>query len=356
MWFGFDPRGLRHLHCSHYQFGVACTLISLQLDWKLKGLVKYLEMSEAVTLTIPEGMQPERADKMLAACLHGEHTRSSLARLMRLGLIRSGGHAIRPSTILNPGDRIEILSEEAVGKPVSSEIPVFRIIFEDEDVIIVDKPPGLVVHPGAGRPGNTLVDALIRTRPEMIGVGEPDRWGVVHRLDRDTSGVMVLAKTPVAHAALSAQFKEHSVHRIYLALVRGNPGDDSGLVDAVIGRHHKDRKRMSTATGKGRRAVTRWRVLRRLNGLTFLEVTPETGRTHQIRVHLASVGLPVAGDPVYGRLRKKGGITDPQIVEGLKKLDRQALHAAELGFIHPRDGKYVEFSSPLPADIQALLS
>ncbi|MBI5249314.1 MAG: RluA family pseudouridine synthase [Desulfomonile tiedjei] len=310
-------------------------------------------MSGPAELIIPEDILPDRADKVLAAC--SGHSRSSLARLMKLGLVRLQGREIRPSSILNPGDRLEIISEEAPEKRSEPEVPDFRIILEDEDVIVVDKPPGLVVHPGAGRPGNTLMDALIRTRPEMIGVGEPDRWGVVHRLDRDTSGVMVLVKNANAHAALSAQFKEHSVHRIYLAVVRGNPGDDSGTIDAAIGRHHKDRKRISTATGKGRHAVTRWRVLQRLNGLALLEVTPETGRTHQIRVHLASVGLPVAGDPVYGRLRKKGGIADPALLEALKKLNRQALHAAVLGFIHPRNAKYVEFSSRLPADIQALL-
>ncbi len=310
-------------------------------------------MSGAQELVVPEDTSPDRADKVLAACT--PHTRSSVARLMKLGLISVEGLAIRPSTVLNPGDRIVIASEEPDEPPAESEVPEFRIVFEDEDVIVVDKPPGLVVHPGAGSPVNTLMNALVSTRPEMIGVGEPDRWGVVHRLDRDTSGVMVLAKSARAHASLSAQFKEHSVHRIYLALVRGNPGDDSGVVDAAIGRHQKDRKRISTATGKGRRAVTRWRVLQRLGELTLLEITPETGRTHQIRVHLASVGLPVAGDRVYGKLRKKGGIKDAKILDPLKRLNRQALHAAELGFTHPKDGHYVEFSSPLPADIQVLL-
>lgn len=311
-------------------------------------------MSKTVEFIIPADMAPDRADKVLTHCLQGQHTRSSLARLMKLGFISVAGRTIRPSTILSPGDRVEILTEEASERPEEADIPEFSIIFEDQDVIVVDKPPGLVVHPGAGRPGNTLMDALIRTRPEMIGVGEPDRWGVVHRLDRDTTGVMVLAKSVRAHESLSAQFKVHSVHRIYLAVVRGNPGEESGIVDAAIGRHHKDRKRISTATGKGRRAVTRWRVLQRLGGLTLLEITPETGRTHQIRVHLASVGLPVAGDPVYGKLRKKGGISDPKIVEALQKMKRQALHAAVLGFAHPKNGKYVEFSSRLPEDIRAL--
>ncbi len=216
---------------------------------------------------------------------------------------------------------------------------------------MVDKPPGVVVHPGAGRPSNTLMDVLISTRPEMKGVGEPGRWGVVHRLDRDTSGVMVFAKTAAAHTALSAQFKAHSIHRVYVALVRGNPGQDSGVVDAALGRHVKERKRMSTTTGKGRRAVTRWRVKERFGGLTLLVVYPETGRTHQIRVHLAFIGLPVAGDPVYGKSRGKGGASDPKVRKPLEILKRQALHASVLGFTHPKSQKYVEFFSPLAADM-----
>jgi 23S rRNA pseudouridine1911/1915/1917 synthase len=306
-------------------------------------------MSNFIELTVPENVHPDRADKLLASCT--DHSRSALTRMLKLGLIRVNGETIRPSTVLNPGDKVVIAHGEAPEMRAELQTPEFRIIFEDDDVIVVDKPPCLVVHPGAGRPGNTLMDALIKDRPQMIGVGEQDRWGVVHRLDRDTSGVMVLAKSARAHASLSVQFKEHSVHRIYLALVRGNPGDDAGIIDAPLGRHHKDRKRISTATSKGRRAVTRWRVLQRLGELTLLEIAPETGRTHQIRVHLASVGLPVAGDPVYGKLRKKGGIKNVKILEPLKELKRQALHAAVLGFAHPKDGKYVEFSSPLPEDI-----
>ncbi len=216
---------------------------------------------------------------------------------------------------------------------------------------MVDKPAGIVVHPGAGRPSNTLMDLLMSSRPEMKGVGEPGRWGVVHRLDRDTSGVMVFAKTASAHAALSAQFKAHSIHRMYLALVRGNPGEESGIVDAPIGRHIKDRKRISTKTAKSRHAVTRWTVRERFGGLTLLEVYPETGRTHQIRVHLAFIGLPVTGDPVYGKLRGKGGVADPKLRKALEVLKRQALHAAVLGFIHPRSLKHVQFSSPLPEDM-----
>ncbi len=301
---------------------------------------------------IPQDAIPDRADKILTDCLAAAASRSSLARIIRSGRVLLKGRPISPSTVLNPGDRLEILPETIIaGNTPDVEPPSLRIIFEDEDLIVVDKPPGLVVHPGAGRPSNTLVDLLISTRPEMKGVGEAGRWGVVHRLDRDTSGVMVFAKTASAHEALSAQFKAHSIHRMYLALVRGNPGEETGTVDAAIGRHVKDRKRISTKTSKARHAVTKWAVKERFGGLTLLEVYPETGRTHQIRVHLAYVGLPVAGDPVYGKIRGKGRIADPRLRKAMEVLTRQALHAAVLGFTHPKSLEYVEFSSPIPADM-----
>jgi 23S rRNA pseudouridine1911/1915/1917 synthase len=305
---------------------------------------------------VPEDATPDRADRVLAECLPGEHTRSALARLMRMGLVKVGGRSVRPSTVLNPGDTVELVVETSVtAETEKPNAPDFRIIMEDEDVIVVDKPPGLVVHTGAGRPSVTLMDALVEARPEMVGVGEPGRWGVVHRLDRDTSGVMVLAKSHRAHESLSAQFKEHSVHRIYLALVRANPGEDHGVVDAPLGRHTKDRKKISTRTSKPRRAVTRWKVLQRLGGITLLEITPETGRTHQIRVHLASIGLPIAGDQVYGKLRKNAAGLNPMQKKAVDVLKRQALHAAVLGFIHPATLRYVEFSSPLPEDMRKVI-
>jgi 23S rRNA pseudouridine1911/1915/1917 synthase len=313
-----------------------------------------MAVTESVKFTIPPDIPADRADKLLAACLKGM-SRSALTRLIKLGLVRVDGSAVKPSTILNPGDCVELLPEEISPRPAGPGIPDFSILFEDAHIIVVDKPPGLVVHPGAGRPGNTLMDVLVADRPEMLNAGEPGRWGVVHRLDRDTSGVMVLAKTSLAHESLSAQFKAHSVHRIYLALVRGNPGPDSGRIDIAIGRHPKDRQRISTVTTKARHAATKWRVLTRLGPLTLLEIMPETGRTHQIRVHLASIGLPVAGDPVYGRMRKKGGIEDPNLRTALGVLHRQALHAAVLGIEHPADKRYVEFSSPMPNDIQLIL-
>jgi 23S rRNA pseudouridine1911/1915/1917 synthase len=310
-------------------------------------------MQHPSSFVIPDDLAPDRADRVLSLCLPGSPSRSSLARLMRDGLVLVGDRAVHPSTTLNPGDRIRFLPKPRVDRdPESQEAPPVVVLHEDDDVIVVDKPAGLVVHPGAGRPGGTLMDMLIRPRPSMVGVGEADRWGIVHRLDRDTSGVMVVAKNAAAHAHLSRQFKEHSVTRRYVTLVRGNPGKDMGVVDQPIGRHAKDRKRISTRTPKPRRAVTHWKITQRFGLFTLLEIVPETGRTHQIRVHLAAAGLPVAGDPVYGHGSEKADASKPLVRTIRMVLKRQALHAAVLGFVHPGTGNYVEFASPLPADME----
>ncbi len=314
-------------------------------------------MKVPFSFVIPQHAATDRADRVLSECLPGEPSRSWAARLIRDGRVLMEGKPIRPSTSLGPGDRIEISPED---NESPSNLPDFgfriEVLFEDHDIIVVNKPAGLVVHPGSGKPRGTLMDVLTATRPEMIGVGEPGRWGIVHRLDRDTSGVMVVAKTPLAHRELSRRFKEHSIRRVYKALVRGNPTLDEGAIDKPLGRHAKDRKRISTSTKKPRRAVTRWRVLERLGGLTLLEVFPETGRTHQIRVHLASAGLPVVGDPVYGKKRVKGLARDKTLRTAEELIHRQCLHAAVLGFGHPRTGEYMEFSVPLPSDMSEAIS
>jgi 23S rRNA pseudouridine1911/1915/1917 synthase len=306
---------------------------------------------------IPNDAVPDRADRILAELLPGDRSRSSIAKLIRLNQILRRGESLNPSTVLGPGDRIDLVQREGESEPTQRlTVPSFPILYEDDDLIVVDKPPGVVVHPGAGRSSGTLMDALVCTRPEMIGVGEPDRWGIVHRLDRDTSGVMVVAKNETAHGSLSKQFKDHTVHRIYLAIVRGNPGKDKGVVDAPIGRHAKDRKRISTNTNKARHAITGWAVRQRFGNIALLEVRPRTGRTHQIRVHLASVGLPVLGDQVYGKMRRRSGREDPVLKKASHLMHRQALHAAMLGFSHPVGLDYVEFSSELPEDMAEVIA
>jgi 23S rRNA pseudouridine1911/1915/1917 synthase len=228
---------------------------------------------------------------------------------------------------------------------VAEEIPL-DVLHEDQDLIVIDKPAGLVVHPGPGHPSGTLVNALLHHCGDLAGIGGVLRPGIVHRLDRGTSGVLVAAKHDQAHLALAEQFRDHRVERVYLALARGTPGRDSGRIELSIGRHRRDRKRMSVSTRAARTARTAWTIRQRFpaSGAVLLEVRPETGRTHQIRVHLAASGLPIVGDEVYGRSRGKAfAITRP------------ALHAAVLGFDHPRSGERYHFEAPLPADFAELV-
>jgi len=221
---------------------------------------------------------------------------------------------------------------------------------------VIDKPAGLVVHPAPGHPRGTLVNALLHHCRDLAGIGGVLRPGIVHRLDQGTSGVLVAAKHDAAHLALAAQFREHTVERVYLALVRGVPGAEGGRVDRPVGRHPQDRKRMSVRTDAGRAALTEWRVARRFaaSGVSLLEVRPATGRTHQIRVHLAAIGLPIVGDPVYGR----GQAAGTRSSEGSASfgLARPALHAQVLGFDHPRSGARMRFEAPPPADFAAALA
>jgi 23S rRNA pseudouridine1911/1915/1917 synthase len=210
----------------------------------------------------------------------------------------------------------------------------------------------MVVHPAPGNPSGTLVNALIHHCTDLAGINGVLRPGIVHRLDKETSGVMVVAKDDEAYHHLAKQFKNRSVEKIYLAIARGHFSQNEGSIDLAIGRHPRERKRMSTRTRRGRPAVTQWKVVEKFNGLTLLEIFPKTGRTHQIRVHLSAMGYPLLGDPLYGR---KGGFQDSVLKGCSRRLNRQALHAHRLGFIHPRTGKRVEFISPIPQDISEVL-
>lgn len=288
-----------------------------------------------------------RLDQSVA--LQAELSRSQARRWIDEGRVVVNGTQRVASHRVVVGDLIAINPPEPVASSLEPEkIPV-PILFEDSHVVVVDKPAGLVVHPAPGHPSGTLVNALLFHCGDLAGIGGVLRPGIVHRLDRGTSGVMVVAKHDAAHAALSAQFHDHTIERMYRALVRGVPREDEGRIDQPIGRHAKDRKRMSVAAPVSRAAQTVWHVKKRFlkSERTWLEVLPETGRTHQIRVHLSSVGLPLVGDPVYGRRGRK-------LPEGSP--GRPALHAERLGFVHPSSGERVQFQAPLPEDLVSLLA
>jgi 23S rRNA pseudouridine1911/1915/1917 synthase len=284
----------------------------------------------------------ERLDRLLAE-LAGI-SRSQARRWIDEGRVRVGGQACRASQRLGAADCIEASPPGPLPSPLAPEPIPLSILHEDADLIVIDKPAGLVVHPGPGHAGGTLVNALLYHCGDLAGVGGVTRPGIVHRLDRGTSGVMVVAKHDAAHQALALQFQDHSIEREYRALVRGLPGAEAGRIERPIGRHRRDRKRMSVRVEAGREAATAWRVLRRFarSERSWLAIRPETGRTHQIRVHLASAGLPIVGDPVYGRAREA-------------ELARPALHAALLGFRHPASGRWLRFEAPLPEDLARLL-
>jgi 23S rRNA pseudouridine1911/1915/1917 synthase len=294
---------------------------------------------------IAEAEEGQRADFALA--LLAGISRSQARRWIDAGFVNVNGRLPRASGRVRAGDSLEASPPEPAGSKLTPEAIPLSILHEDEDVIVIDKRAGMVVHPGPGHPTGTLVNALLHHCRNLVGVGGVLRPGIVHRLDRGTSGVLVVAKNDDAHIALAQQFHDHSIEREYRALVRAIPGVDQGRVDRPIGRHPRDRKRMSVHTRRGREAHTAWRVLMRfpLSGHAWLAVFPETGRTHQIRVHLASAGLPLVGDRVYGRAKR--AVCGP---------DRPALHAQVLGFHHPRTRERLRFEAPLPADLTELLA
>jgi 23S rRNA pseudouridine1911/1915/1917 synthase len=294
-----------------------------------------------------------RLDRALAAAVP-TLSRERLKALIRSGAVETQGKAVRdPATKVHGGESLRVEVPEP--KPAHNEpqdIPL-KIVFEDEHLLVVDKPAGLVVHPAAGNFDGTLVNALLHhCGGSLSGIGGVARPGIVHRIDKDTSGLLVVAKTDVAHEGLAKQFAAHSIDRRYLAIVSGVPKMSEGTVDAPLARSAANRKKIAIVEGsRGKRAVTHWTRRKVLNDAALIECRLETGRTHQVRVHMASIGHPLIGDPVYGRAGKSHG-------KLLKDLDfhRQALHAAELGFTHPVTKRRLSFSSPMPPDMQELLS
>jgi 23S rRNA pseudouridine1911/1915/1917 synthase len=287
-----------------------------------------------------------RLDRWLVTAVP-ELSRARLQALIDDGHVRVEGAARKAAHRLHGGEAVEIEIPPAPPQELAPEPIALAIVYEDADVLVVDKPAGMVVHPGAGVSRGTLAAGVLAHAPGTASVGGQRRPGVVHRLDKGTSGLLVLAKTTPAYHALVAQLSARAVTRVYLAVVHGRMAHREGCVDAPIGRDPHHRQRMAIRpVGQGRRAVTRFRVLERLGDFTVVECRLETGRTHQIRVHLASLGHPVAGDEVYGRGRPRL----PVEMEGL------ALHAARLAFVHPVTQERMEFSAPLPPRIERLLS
>jgi 23S rRNA pseudouridine1911/1915/1917 synthase len=231
------------------------------------------------------------------------------------------------------------------------------ILFEDSDLLVINKAAGLVVHPAAGHATGTLVHGILHHCPDLEGIGIEKRPGIVHRLDKDTSGIMVVAKTSRAHHELSRQFKARSIHKNYLALVAGSPKTDGGCIDLPVGRHPVERKKMSTRSKRGREALTLWRVFEKFTGAALLDIELKTGRTHQIRVHCQAMGFPIIGDSVYGwkGALKKTAAGNAALQAAFKNVKRQMLHAYRLGFNHPVNGKALSFEAPLPADMALLL-
>ena len=296
-----------------------------------------------LTLTATTEDRGQRIDAWLAARVEGL-TRSAAAKLLEGGGVLVNGAPAVKNYRLTGGETVAVTRSEAEEAAVEAQDIPLDVVYEDADVIVVNKPVGLVVHPAPGHPDGTLVNALLHHCGDSLsGIGGEKRPGIVHRIDRDTSGLIIAAKNDAAHLALSAQLSDHTLARTYECLVMDNLREDSGTVDAPIGRHPTDRKKMAVNTRNGRRAVTHWEVIARYNGVTHVRCRLETGRTHQIRVHMAYIGHPILGDTVYGAKKSVPGLAG------------QCLQAVELRFIHPRTGELVTVSCPRSPEFEQQL-
>ena len=294
-------------------------------------------------MTLTADLSGERLDAFLARSELGL-SRSAVQKLMEEGCVRLNGKAGRKNDRLNPGDVVEITIPEPKPVDVAPRQMPLDIVYEDEDVVVINKPKGLVVHPAAGHQEDTLVNGLLYAMGDSLsGINGELRPGIVHRIDKDTSGLLAVAKNDLAHAVLASQLKDHTMARTYEAIVCGNLKEDSGTVDAPIGRHPSDRKKMCVTERNSKEAVTHWEVVKRYRGYTHIRCRLETGRTHQIRVHMAHIGHPILGDTVYGHKKPELGQSS------------QCLHAGALCFRHPRDGRPVLVFAPLPEYFQQVL-
>lgn len=300
------------------------------------------ELAGAEEWIVAEPDRGERIDKYITEALETDVSRSQVQLWIKDGAVQVNGAVVKSNYKLAAGDQISV----AVPEPESLDIPAedlnLEIAYEDADLVVINKPRGMVVHPAPGHNRGTVVNGLLFHCTDLSGINGMLRPGIVHRIDKDTTGLLMAAKNDLAHTSLAAQLKEHSVTRKYIALVHGNVPHDRGTVDAPIGRDSGDRKLFAVTPRNSKYAVTHFIVKERIGAFTLLELQLETGRTHQIRVHMKYIGHPLVGDPAYGRPKDN-------------ELAGQALHAAILGFKHPRTGEYLEFSAPLPEDMEQLL-
>ncbi|GBE14010.1 MAG TPA: RluA family pseudouridine synthase [Proteobacteria bacterium] len=298
---------------------------------------------------VPPGESRPRLDVFLSRNL-GELTRSRIKKLIEGGHVLVDGRVPKAGALLSTGSLVTIVMPEVSVPDVEPQNIPLSILFEDSHLLVLDKAPHMVVHPAHGHPDGTLVNAILHHCEDLSGIGGVLRPGIVHRLDKGTSGVMVVAKDDLAHQSLALQFKEHTILRMYLAAVRGAMKDDGGIIDRPLGRHVRDRKRIAVRED-GRIAVTEYSVRAWRGGVSLVELRPRTGRTHQLRVHLSSIGHPILGDSTYGGGVRSIHARDPQLRDILRSLTRPALHALRLEFVHPVTGSEMIFESPPPDDL-----
>lgn len=302
------------------------------------------KMAEKKIFKVDAAEAGERIDKYLSV-QQPELSRSYLQKIVKDGLLLVNEKQVKANYKVAAGDTLELMLPDAVEPEIAAEDIPLEILYEDPDVILINKPKGMVVHPSAGHYSGTLVNGLMyHCKDQLSGINGVLRPGIVHRIDMDTTGVLIVCKNDRAHNAIAEQLKEHSITRRYRAIVCGNIREEEGTVDAPIGRHPVDRKKMAIVQKNGKEAVTHYRVLERFGKYTYIECQLETGRTHQIRVHMSSIGHPLLGDEVYGKTKSP------------YKLQGQTLHAMVLGFIHPTTGNYMEFEAPLPEYFSRILN
>lgn len=300
--------------------------------------------TEKIEFTVQAEEAGTRIDKVVVEALEEDISRTQLQDWIRDGHITVNGRTVKPNYKVADGDEIVVRPPEPEPTELVPEPIPLDVAYEDSDVIVVNKPRGMVVHPAVGHPNGTLVNALMHHCHDLSGINGEIRPGIVHRIDKDTSGLLMIAKNDIAHVSLSEQLKEHTVTRRYVAVVHGVLEHDQGTVDAPIGRDPQNRKLFTVTDRGGKHAVTHFAVLERFQEYTLLELMLETGRTHQIRVHMKFIGHPLAGDPVYGRAKGR-----------TMRVSGQALHAAVLGFTHPRSGERLSFEVPIPAEMQEFI-